>query len=207
MPLRLLADLRRRVLLHRRPLGALLAALAAWAVVHASTAPSPATTPVWTAERDLPSGTVLARSDLRRVGFAPGSAPDAAVDSLGAVLGQTLATPLGRGEPVTGAHLTPSGRLSGYPGREAVAVRIPDGDVVALLAPGQRVALVATDPQGGSAPERVVDDAAVLAIPRAAATPAATLTGRLVVLAVPRDRVADLAAAATSRFLTVVWSR
>lgn len=207
LPLRLLDDLRRRTLVHRRPLGALLAGLAVWMVVHTTTAPPPPTTPVWTADRDLPSGTVLAPGDLRRVGFAPGSEPDAAVASLDAVLGQTLATPLGRGEPVTSAHLSGSGQLAGYPGRDAVAVRIPDTDVVALLTPGQRVALVATDPQGAQAPERIVDDAAVLSIPKAAATPSATLTGRLVVVAVPADQVEELAAAATSRFLTVVWSR
>lgn len=207
LPLRLLDDLRRRTLVHRRPLGAVLAALAVWMVVHATTAPPPPTTPVWTADRDLPSGTVLARDDLRRVGFAPGSEPDDAIDSIEAVVGQALATPLRRGEPVTRTDLSGRGRLAGYPGREAVAVRIPDADVVALLTPGQRVTLIATDPQGAQPPERIVDDAAVLSIPKPPATPSATLTGRLVVVAVPTDRVEDLAAAATSRFLTVVWSR
>lgn len=207
LPLRLFDDLRRRILVHRRLLGALLAALAVWMVVHATTAPPPPTTPVWTAHRDLPSGTVLARDDLRRIGFAPGSEPETAVDSLEAVVGQTLATPLRRGEPVTGADLSASGRLSGYPGRDAVAVRIPDADVVALLSPGERVALVATDPQGAQPPERIVDDAAVLSIPKPPTLPSATLTGRLVVVAVPAEQVEDLAAAATSRFLTVVWSR
>lgn len=207
LPLRLLDDLRRRALVHRRLLGALLAALAVWMVVHSTTAPPPPTTQLWTAERDLPSGTVLARGDLERVGFAPGSEPDGALVSIDAVLGRTLATPLARGEPVTDAHLSGSGRLSGYPGREAVAVRIPDADVVALLTPGQRVALVATDPQGAQTPERIVDDAAVISVPKSPATQSATLTGRLVILAVPAAQVDDLAAAATSRFLTVVWSR
>lgn len=207
LPLRHFDDLRRRILVHRRPVGALLAALTVWLVVHATTAPPPPTTPVWTAERDLPSGTVLAREDLRQVGFAPGSEPASAVDSLEAAVGRTLATPLRRGEPVTRTDLSGSGRLTGYPGRDAVAVRIPDADVVALLTPGQRVALVATDPQGAQPAERIVDDAAVLSIPKQPATPSATLTGRLVVVAVPADRVEDLAAAATSRFLTVVWSR
>jgi len=68
------------------------------------------------------------------------------------VLGRTLATPLGTGEPLTPAHLTGRERLVGYPGRVAVAVRIPDADVAALLTPGQRVALVASDPQGAREP-------------------------------------------------------
>jgi Flp pilus assembly protein CpaB len=207
-PLRLLDDLRRRVLVHRRLLGALCAGLATWLVVQAATAPPPTTEPVWTAARDLPSGTVLTAGDLHRTGFAPGSVPAAAVRSTGAVLGRTLATPLGAGEPVTPAHLAGTERLAGYPGREAVAVRIPDAGVVALLTPGQRVGLVATVPQGGQQPERVTQDAVVLAVPKVSRdTTPSTLTGRLVVFAVPDGQADDLAAAGTTRYLTVIWSR
>jgi Flp pilus assembly protein CpaB len=206
-PLRALADLRRRVLVHRRLLGAVCAAVATWLVVQAATAPPPATEPVLTAARDLPSGTVLTIHDLRRTGFAPGSVPAAAVRSPGELLGRTLATPVGTGEPVTPAHLAGAERLAGYPGREAVAVRIPDAGVVALLTPGQRVGLVATDPQGGRPPERVAPDAVVLAVPRASRDLGpTTLTGRLVVFAVPATEADELAAAGTTRYLTVVWS-
>jgi Flp pilus assembly protein CpaB len=207
-PLLVLLDLRRRVLIHRRLLAALMAAAATWLVVQASTSPPPATTPVWTAARDLPSGTVLTRDDLVRTGFAPGSVPAAAVRSPASVVGRTLATPLGAGEPITASHLTGTERLSGYPGRSAVAVRIPDADVVALLTPGQRVALVATDPQGGQQAETVADDAAVLAVPRAGGESGATaLGGRLVVFAVPTDEAGAVLSAGTSRYLGVVWNR
>ena len=205
-PLQLVDDLRRRILLHRRILGALFAAAAVWLVVQATAAPPPPTRGVWTAARDLPGGTVLDRDDLTRTAFAPGSVPAAAVRSLDAVLGHTLATPLGRGEPVTVAHFVGADRLAGYPGRAAVAVRIPDPDVAGLLTPGQRVALVATDPQGAAPPARVVDDAVVLTVPRASDR-AGTLTGRLVVFAVPEARADDLASAGTTRYLTVVWNR
>lgn len=207
-PLRVLDDLRRRVLVHRRLLGAGFAALAVWIVVQAASAPPPATESVWTAARDLPSGTVLSPDDLTRTGFSPGSVPPAAVRSLAAVIGRTLATPLGTGEPITVSHLTGSERLAGYPGRAAVAVRIPDADVVALLTPGQRVTLVATDPQGGREPERIVEDAAVLAVPKDSADAGpSTLTGRLVVFAVPDEKADELASAGTSRYLSVIWSR
>ena len=207
-PLRVLDDLRRRILVHRRLLGALFAALAVWLVIESSTAPPPATQPVWTAADDLASGTVLKRADLARTGFAPGSVPAAAVQSLDTVVGRTLATPLSSGEPITPAHLTGSERLAGYPGRSAVAIRIPDADVVALLTPGQRVALVASDPQGGGPPDRVADDAAVLAVPEAdTGTAAGTLSGRLVVVAVPRDEADEVVAAGTTRYLSVVWDR
>jgi Flp pilus assembly protein CpaB len=207
-PLRALDHLRRRVLVHRRLLGASLAALATWLVVQAATAPPTETVPVWTASHDLLSGTVLTRADLSRTGFAPGSVPAAAVASPDAVVGRTLATPLGRGEPVTTRHLAGSEVLGGYPGRSAVAVRVPDAGVAALLTPGQRVALVATDPQGGRPPERLVDDAVVLAVPRASDDASGgAFTGRLVVFAVPSEVAGDLVAAATSRYLAVVWSR
>jgi Flp pilus assembly protein CpaB len=204
----LLDDARRRVLVHRRLLGGLFAALAVWLVVQAATEPQPPTEPVWTAARDLPTGTVLGRSDLRLTGFAPGTAPAAAVRTLDAVVGRTLATPLGAGEPITPSHLTGVERLAGYPGRSAIAVRIPDGDVVALLTPGQRVALVASDPQGGQQPERVAEDAAVLAVPKPdSGVGPSTLTGRLVVFAVPREEADDVVAAGTTRYLSVVWTR
>jgi Flp pilus assembly protein CpaB len=207
-PLRLVDGLRRRILVRRRMLGTLCAALAAWLVVQAATAPPPATVQVWTAARDLASGTVLARDHLRRTDFAPGSAPRSAIESPDSVIGRTLATPLGAGEPVTAAHVVGADRLAGYPGSSAVAVRIPDADVVALLTPGQRVALVATDPQGGSAAERIVDDAAVLAVPKASREMSSgALTGGLVVFAVPAHQADELAAAGTSRYLSVVWSR
>jgi Flp pilus assembly protein CpaB len=207
-PLRALDELRRRTLVHRRLLGALCAAVATWLVVQATTAPAPTTQPVWTAVRSLGTGTVLTDHDLHRTGFAPGSVPVDAVRSKDAVVGRTLATPVGAGEPVTAAHLVGAERLEAYPGRAAVAVRIPDADVVSLLTPGQRVALVATDPQGGRPPERVAEDAVVLAVPRQSRDAApSTLTGRLVVFAVPDAQADDLAAAGTTRYLSVVWSR
>ena len=212
LPLRVLHEVRRRILLHRRLIGSACAALAVWLVVQASSAPPPRTVGVWTAADDLPSGTVLDREDLTRAGYTPDSVPAAAIRSIGDVLGRTLATPLGPGEPITRAHVVGSDRLAGYPGRVAVAVRIPDPGVAALLTPGQHVALLAADPQGTSPAERIVADAAVLAVPRArddthAGGLSGGLTGRLVVVAVPGEDVEELAAASTTRYLTVVWSR
>jgi Flp pilus assembly protein CpaB len=209
-PLRPLDDLRRRILVHRRLLGASFAAIAVWFVVQSTSAPAPETVPVWTAAHDLASGTTLGPHDLRRTGFTPASVPASAVRSLTSVVGRTLATPLGTGEPVTVAHLVGADRLAGYPGRSAVAVRIPDADVAALLTPGQLVDLVATDPQGGRPPERVVEGAAVLAVPHSGGGVSSAdglLTGRLVVFAVPAYLADTLASAGTSRYLTVVWSR
>lgn len=208
-PLRLIDRVRRRILVHRRVLGACCAAVAVWLVVQAATAPPPQTVPVWTAAHNLPSGVVLSRDDLTRTGFTPGSVPAHAISSLRLALGRTLATPLGTGDPITPAHLVGAERLTGDPGRAAVAVRIPDPAVAELLSPGQRVALVASDPQGTRPPERIAEDAAVVAVPRATGADAGpgALGGRLVVFAVPADEADDVASAGASRYLSVVWSR
>ena len=57
---RVLTSVRRRVLTHRRPLAAVLAAVAVTAGVHAATDPPAPTERVLTAARDLPAGTVSA---------------------------------------------------------------------------------------------------------------------------------------------------
>src|SRR3954468_3560968 len=107
-PLRLLDDVRRRVLVHRRLLGSLCAALTVWIVVQAATAPPPAIVPVWTPARALPSGTVLGSDDFTRTGYAPGSVPVGAVRSLTGVGGPTRAPPPGVREPITAADLAGS---------------------------------------------------------------------------------------------------
>lgn len=206
--LRALDRLRRRLLIHRRPLAALCLGTAVLLTLTALRPPAPATVALWTAARDLPSGTVLDAEDLRRTPFTPGSAPAAAVPHLDDVLGRVLATPLGRGEVMTTAKVIGEDLLAGHPDRVAVPVRIPDAETVGLLRVGDRVSVVASDPQRRQRPERLLDDAAVLAVPAASGTSTGPGTsGRLVVLAVPSDAATHVAEAATSLYLTVIWNR
>jgi len=206
--LRALDRVRRRMLIHRRLLAALCVGLAVLLTISALRPPAPPTVGLWTAARDLPSGTVLSTADLRRTAFDPGSVPAASTRDLRTVLGRVLATPLGRGEVLTPAKVVGDRLLTGHPDRAAIPLRIPDGDVVGLLRVGDRVDVVASDPQGGRAPERLVTGAAVLAVPepsRGSTGPG--LSGRLVVLAVPAGDVTHVAEAGTSLFLTIIWSR
>jgi len=200
---------RRRLLLHRRGLAALCVATATLLGLRLVTAPPPRTTAVWTAAHDVPSGTVLRAADFHRTGYAVGSVPSGSVRDLTAVVGRTLVTPLGRGEPVSERKLLGPGPLRGYPGREAVAVRIPDAALVSLLRPGDRVDLLATDLRGPAPARRVARDAAVLTVVRDAADQALGPgeTGRLVVFAVASDEVGGLAAAPGTGLLTVIWNR
>ena len=209
-PLDVLHAARRQVLIRRRTLAALCAALAVWSGIHGLTRPPPAGVALVTAAHDLDSGTTLARSDLRRTRFSRGSAPAGAARDPDPLVGRTLLAPLARGEPVTPRRLLGAGALAGYPGLSAVGLRIPDEGAAALLEPGDRVDLVASDPQGGRDPERLVRDAVVLALPQPdpdAARTGVASGGRLVLFAVPRDDVEHVAAVANSLFLTVIWNR
>jgi Flp pilus assembly protein CpaB len=195
-------SVRRAVLRRRRPLAALLTAVAVAAGLHAVAGPEPPSVPVLVAARDLPAGAELGADDLRTVRFAPGSEPDGAVDR---PVGQVLAAPLRSGEPVTDVRLVGPELTVGEPGLVAVPVRLPDPGMVALLDVGDRIDLVATDPQQGGA-SVVAADVPVLAIPESDQTAsAAGLPGRLVVVGAASGQVEAVADAAVRSFVTFTW--
>lgn len=204
-PLRLL---RRRLLLHRRPLAALAAGGAVLAALQA-TSPAPAeTVAVWTAGRDLPSGTVLQPADLAEVRLPPDTVPSGSVAAPEEVVGRTLAAPMTRGEVLTGLRTVGSDLLEGYPGTTAVPLRITDAAVAKLLQVGDRVSLVAADPDGRTRPRLLLEDVSIVAVPRegegglTGGTP-----GRLVIAAVPSEVASEVAAHAATAVLIPVWSR
>jgi pilus assembly protein CpaB len=210
-PLRLLRLFRRahrRVLLHRRPIAALTAGGAVLAGLQVASPPPPETVAVWTAARDLPSGTTLGRQDLdsRRLSLA--SLPDRAVDDLDQVVGRTLAAPMARGEVITSLRTLHGGLLRGYPGTTAVPLRITDAAVVDLLRVGDRVSFVVADPDGRTPPRQLLEDVPVVAIPRAGEGALRSGTpGRLVVVAVPSESASEVAASAATSILIPVWDR
>lgn len=199
--------LRRRVLWHRRSLTALCCAGAVWAGLQSLSPPPAATVPVWTAARPLSSGTVLGTGDLVRRPFTPGSVPAERLRSPGEVLGRVLARPVGAGAVLTSADVVGDRWLDRSPGMSAVPVRITDPAVARLLHVGDRVALLAAEPQGRGPATALATDAAVLAVPARAGDGDAALPGRLVVVGVPSTTAATLAAVAAREFLTVAWSR
>jgi len=202
-----LRRLRRSLLARRRPLAALLAALAVAAALRGQTGPPPRTG-VLTAARDVAAGVVLGTGDLRRAGFAPGDVPAGALLRDGDAVGRTTTVPLRAGEPLTDARLLAAPLLHGYPGLVAVPVRVGDAGVVRLLHVGDRVDLLAADPQGGSRSAPVVASAApVLAIPRPTEGTPGLTTGALVVLGVPEQAAGTVAQAGVSSFLSVVLTR
>jgi len=209
-PLRFLESVRRQVLIRRRVLAGLCAGLAVWSCLIALTRSPPVGVEVVVAAHDVDSGTTLEPDDLERVRFAPGSVPATAIRHPAEAIGRTVLAPLAEGEPLTARRLLGPGGLAGYPGRSAVGLRIPDQDAAALLDPGDRVDLVASDPQSDDDPVLLVRDAVVLALPAPdpdAAQLGTEAGGRLVLFAVPTDGVEHVAAVAAAHFLTIIWNR
>jgi Flp pilus assembly protein CpaB len=201
---------RRAVLGRRRLLAALCAGVAVLAALRATSAPPPPTVTVAVVARPLPAGAEIGSQDLARVALPPGAVPD---DVLTDPVGRVLAGPIARGEPVTAARVVGTDLAAdALAGTDAVAlpVRLPDAGAVALLRVGDRVDLVATDPQTATS-ELVVTGVRVLALPAAdGGSAAGTLGqpgGRLVVLGVPAPDVPRVSGAAGGTFLTYAWSR
>jgi Flp pilus assembly protein CpaB len=190
------------VLVRRRALAAVSAALAVLVGVQAAAPPAPDLRPVLTAARDLPAGTRLTADDLARVPFRPGSVPAGTLEHLSEAVGRTTTGPIRAGEPLTDVRLVTGDLLAGYPGRVAVPVRVADPAAVGLLDIGDRVDVIASDPRGDSEPAVVAARAPVVALPRA--SEAALASGGLVVLAVDPATARALAGAAVSSYLSVV---
>ena len=165
------------MLARRRPLAALLAAAPCSPASMSCRPPPPDVEAVLTAARDLPAGTTLGRDDLATVDYAAGTAPAGMADD---AVGRILAAPVRAGEPLTDVRLVGAPLAAAYPGSVAVPVRLPDAGMAALLRVGDRIDLVAADPQGARA-RVVADRPPVVALPAADEEATSSgLPGRLV---------------------------
>lgn len=201
----MLRRVRRAILRRRRLLAALLTGVAAVSGLRAASPPPEPTVPVVVAAHDLPAGARVTGADLMTVEFRPGSQPGGLVED---PAGRVLATALDRGEPVTDTRLLGSSLADGHPGMVAAPVRLPDASMVDLLRVGDRIDVLAADPQGG--PTRTLASSAlVLAIPAPGTDAAAAdaLPGRLVVLGLDATDVHGVAGASVTQFLTVAYAR
>jgi Flp pilus assembly protein CpaB len=194
---------RRAVLARRRMLAAVLVVLAVLAGLRSVSPPPPAAAPAVVAARDLPSGQVLGPEDVAVVDLPPDAVPAGAVASPARLVGRTTAAPLRRGEAVTDVRVVAPSLLDGYPGLVAVPIRLGDAATLPLLSVGDRIDVVAADPQGRRA-DVVASGVPVVAIPQSPAREDGLVSGGLVVVAASPSDAERLAAAGVSAFLSPV---
>jgi pilus assembly protein CpaB len=155
------------------------------------------------AARDLRAGSTVTKADLE-VRLLPGSAvPVGALTSQAAVVGRVLAGPVRTGEPITDVRLVgpaDTALTTGDPTAATVPVQLADPDVADLLRPGIRVDVVALSPDQRADPV-LAEDAIVITVRDTAGT--AGQPGRLVLLAVARQKATQLAAASLRQPVTV----
>ncbi|PXY30874.1 SAF domain-containing protein [Prauserella muralis] len=190
--------------LARRALAVVLLLAAAVLAAHPAAAGGEPRAPALAATRDLPLGATLTRSDVKIIQVPRSLRPAGALTDPTAVEGRTLAGLARTGELLSDARLL--GPRSAPPGTTTVPVRLADPGVARLLHAGTEVHVVTLDAAeqgdqvlGGAATVLTVVDGA----PAARAGPASGDEGPLVLLAVPADDAATLAAVSLAQPLTV----
>ncbi len=199
---RTLHSLRRAVLARRRPLAAVLVALAVLIGLRTTVGPGPPTVEVPVAAHDLAASERLGAGDVTLVRWPAELAP---AGLTGSVAGRVLAAPLREGEAITDLRLVGADLSQAHPELTVMPLRLPDPDVVDLLRVGDRVDLHAVDPETGETDQLAVD-VLVLAIPPPGAAES-SLTGRLIVAGLSPDRAQVVSSAALRHFLSVTWTR
>ncbi|MFW6597396.1 SAF domain-containing protein [Propionibacteriaceae bacterium Y2011] len=203
-----LGALRRAVSWHRRKLAVLAAVVTVVATITVVNPAPPPSTEVVVTTTALPGGRTLTADDLRLVAMPVGLVPEQVVTDPATVVGRVLTAPLPAGQVITELSVV-SPRMTGPEDGLVVApLRLADADVVAMLAVGDFVDVLAADPQVGSS-EVVAERARVAAITAGAeAGPlgtGGTDAGRLVLVEVTPQVARGLAAASVNARLTIVW--
>ncbi len=126
-------------------LAAALVGVAAWLGLSAFfPAPAPPGVAVLVAASDLPVGHVLEAGDLRIQLRPAADQPESVIHDLAAATGRALAAPLAEGETLTTTRLRGPAQLRAMPaGTVAVSVPVAEPGILALLAAGDRVAVLA----------------------------------------------------------------
>ncbi|HXH80348.1 SAF domain-containing protein [Nocardioides sp.] len=194
--------LRRLVLARRRPLAALLVALAVFAGLRATVGPAPPTVQVPVAAADLSAGDRVAPEDVSMVAWPEALAP---VGLGSSPVDRVLAAPVRQGEAITDVRVVGAELAEAHPELTVMPLRLPDPAVVELLEAGDRIDLSAVDPETGESDE-LAHDVLVLAIPPPGAADS-SLTGRLIVAGIDPASAETVAVASLRDFLTVAYTR
>jgi pilus assembly protein CpaB len=156
----------RLVLRHRRLLAAFFAGLAVLLAL-GSVRDEPTGRTVVVAARDLASGTTLDAGDLRPARLPESAVPEHSKQQIDDVVGRTVAGPMRRGEVITDRRVVHPDRMSGFPAGTVLAtIRLTDADALSSLGVGDRVDVVAVDPDGGAEAQVVARDVEIVTLPR-----------------------------------------
>lgn len=194
------------------------------ALVHALQPPDVATTEVFVAARDLPSGVALQDDDLERRALQNSALPPNAVTDVTGLINHVLTAGIQTGEVFTRTRvLSRKGAAESVEaGLLSTPVRVADTGAVALLEPGDHVDILATSSgldASNSTPTPatlVAIDATVLSIPQSRTDPnrgpfgssgstsVSSQSGALIVLATTLSTARALAAAGARGQLSIV---
>jgi Flp pilus assembly protein CpaB len=149
---------------HRRLLAAAFAGLAVLTALSALRQ-EPDGTSVLVARHDLRSGHVLTASDLRTSSVPPAARPSHALGR-GSAIGRRVAGPMRAGEAITDYRVLQDDALSGYADDAVLTtIRVDRADGLTGLHVGDRVDVVAVDPDGESKAKVVARAVEVVTLP------------------------------------------
>ena len=153
---------------------------------------------------DIASGTVLDGNDVRRATLPEAVVPAHSTQRVDDVVGRTVAGPMRRGEVVTDRRVVRADRMSGFPAGTVLAtLRLADADALSSLGVGDRVDVVAVDPEGGADTEVVARGVEIVTLPRAGDASGGVPVG----VATTEDAALRLAERALDARLSVLASR
>lgn len=156
----------RLVFEHRRTLAAVFTGLAVLTALSAL-GQQPAGTSVLVARHDLRSGHVLTASDLRTTTVPPAARPSKTLGR-GAAIGRRVAGPMRAGEAITDYRVLQDDALSGYADDAVLTtIRVDRADGLTGLHVGDRIDVIAVDPDGESKAEVVARAVEVVTLPPA----------------------------------------
>lgn len=149
---------------HRRSLAAVFAGLAVLTSLSALRQ-EPAGAAVLVASHDLRSGHVLTASDVRTATVPAAARPSHALGR-GAAIGRRVAGPMRAGEAITDYRVLQDGALSGYADDAVLTtIRVDRADGLTGLHVGDRVDVIAVDPDGETKATVVARGVEVVTLP------------------------------------------
>lgn len=202
-----LSDFVRLISWHRRKLAVLAAMSAAALGITVATPDPPPSQTVVVAVHRLTGGQQLSAADLTTRAVPEDVVPVDAVTDPTRLIGRTLVAPLTEGSVLTSVSVL-GGRPESAAGLVITPLRISDAAVIGLLRVGDRVDVVASDPESGAAARVIAEQVRVVTIPRSQPSGGLDSTDRdaasLLLVEVDRAQATSLADAAAGSQISLL---